>query len=164
MCNSNNNAITDEEAIGYIKRSYERMKGFGFDIHGFIGSGGKVDEKYLPTIKKYYDYAATENNHILENEPCLFFGVDHPYHLWRYSVQRTPLEQCLAAVDRVVETGGLLLFMGHANSADIDYLTDENVEALLTYIDQAGVTVKTPYEAIKDYYAVRYDDLMSMLS
>ena len=158
---------TDEQAKEYINASYTTFKGYGFDVHGFIGSSGKVDEKYLPTIKKYYDYAATENNHESGGsikESCLFFGVDNPYNLWRYSVQRTPLEQCKAAVDRAMETGGLLLFMGHANSSDIAYLTDENVEALLTYIEQVGATVKTPYEAIKDYYSIRYEDIISAQS
>ena len=161
ILNSTNAAITEEQAKAYIKESYERLKSFGFDVHGFIGSHGKVDEKYLPTIKRYYDYAATENNGTTTSEPCMFFGVNGPYNLYRYSVQRTPLEQCKAAVDRALETGGLVLFMGHANSADIDYLTDENVEALLTYIEQAGATVKTPYEAIRDYYSIRYEDIIN---
>ena len=157
---------TDEQAKEYIKASYERMKAYGFDIHGFIGSHGKVDEKYLPTIKRYYDYASTENNHQYNGtikESCLFFSTDSPYNLWRYSVQRTPLEQCKAAVDRVLETSGLLLLMGHADSRDIDQLTDENVEALLTYIEQVGATVKTPYEAIKDYYSIRYEDIVNSI-
>ena len=152
---------TDEQIAEYIKASYTTLKGYGFDVYGFIGSSGKVDEKYVPLIKKYYDYAATENNGITTSEPCLYFGVNGPYNLYRYSVQRTPLEQCKAAVDRALETGGLVLFMGHANSADIDYLTDENVEALLTYIEQAGATVKTPYEAIRDYYSIRYEDIIN---
>lgn len=154
---------TDEQIAEYIKASYTTFKGYGFDVHGFIGSGGKVDEKYVPLIKKYYDYAATENNHTSSGsitESCLFFGTDSPYNLWRYSIQRSPLDSAIAAVDRAMETGGLLLFMGHAQSTDIDYLTDENVEALLTYIEQVGATVKTPYEAIKDYYSIRYDDIV----
>ena len=155
---------TEEQGKQYIKASYKTLKGYGFDIHGFIGSHGKVDEKYLPTLKRYYDYAATENNHTSGGtitESCLFFGTDSPYNLWRYSIQRSPLDKAIEAVDRVMETGGLLLLMGHADSKDIDQLTDENVESLLTYIEEVGATVKTPYEAIKDYYAIRYEDIIN---
>lgn len=158
---------TDEQIAEYIKASYTTFKGYRFDVHGFIGSSGKVDAKYVPLIKQYYDYAATENNHTGSGsitESCLFFGTDGPYNLWRYSIQRSTLDQAKAAVDRALETGGLVLFMGHAQSSDIDQLTDENVEALLSYIEEVGVTVKTPYEAVKDYYSIRYEDIVGQSS
>lgn len=163
------NAYTDEQAIEYIKASYYTLRNYGFEVHGLIGSSGAIAERYLPTIRSLYDYAATKNNGagadangVANN--VLFFKTDNPYKLWRYGMQGSTLEQMKAAVDRAVSECGLLMFLGHAKSENNDNLTIANIAELIAYIQSKKVTVKTPYEAVKDYYAIRYDDIIALLS
>ena len=152
----------EEQGKQYIKESYERFTSLGFNVHGYIGCEGKVDEKYLPTIKRYYDYAATENNGVGDGTASTFyFGTHNPYHLWRFSLAQSTPEQCMAAVDHATNTGGLLLFYAHARSTDNNNLTIENLETLLSHIEQVGGIVKTPYEAIKDFFSIRYEDIIN---
>lgn len=153
---------TEEQGKQYIKESYEWHTNRGFDIHGYIGSSGEVDEKYLPTIKRYYDYAATKNNGSGDGtQSTFYFGTHNPYQLWRFSLQQSTPQQCIAAVDHAISTGGLLLFYGHAESTNNDNFTVENLEILLSHIEEVEAIVKTPYEAIKDFFSIRYEDFIN---
>ena len=158
----NGDRYTEEQGKQYIQKSYERLSKYGFNIHGYIGCEGKVDEKYLPTIKRYYDYAATENNGSGDGTKSTFyFGTHNPYQLWRFSLASSTPAQCMDAVDHAMNTGGLLLFYAHARSTDNNHLTLENLETLLTHIEAVGAIVKTPYEAIKDFFSIRYEDFIN---
>lgn len=156
---------TDEEAVEIIKASYATLTGYGFKVHGLIGSHGAIAERFLPTIKAVYDYAATKNNHSASYtgtgaESCLFFATDSPYKLWRYGMQDATLEQLKAAVDRAISECGLLLFYDHASTTYWDDTGFAKVSDLIAYIKEKNVTIKTPYEAIKDYYSIRYEDIV----
>lgn len=158
----------DEVAKGYIKSAYTTLTGYGFNIYGLIGSSGKIADKYIPTVRKYFRYCASENNHSgsytgTGAEPCLYFGTNAPFHLWRYSMQTSTLQQMKDAVDRAIDTTGLLLFYGHAQSANNDNFTVENVNALLDYIASKApdISIMTPSEAINEFYTIRYDDVVT---
>ena len=158
----------DAVAKGYIKSAYTTLKGCGFKIYGFIGSSGKIADKYIPTVKRYFRYCASENNHSgsytgTGAEPCLYFGTNAPFHLWRYSMQTSTLQQMKDAVDRAIDTTGLLLFYGHAQSANVDNFTVENVSALLDYIASKApdISIMTPSEAVNEFYTIRYDDVVT---
>ena len=79
-------------------------------------------------------------------------------------MQRSDLAAQKAAVDRALANNGLLLFYGHAKSDEQDYFTTENLDALLTYIETVGATVVCPTEAVKEYFAVRYDDIYNIIN
>ena len=158
----------DDVAMGYIKSAYTTLTGYGFKIYGLIGSAGKIADKYIPTVQKYFRYCASENNHSgsytgTGAEPCLYFATNAPFHLWRYSMQTSTLQQMKDAVDRAIETTGLLLFYGHAQSASVDNFTVENVTALLDYIASKSpdISVMTPSEAVNEFYTIRYDDVVT---
>lgn len=159
-------AYTDAEAIEFINTSIKRMNANGFHPKAWIGSHGAVAERFVPYIKKLYEWAATTSNHDADREPCIFFGVDKPYYLWRYTLQHSTLQQQKDAVDRALANNGLLLFYGHARvPADPDTnFTTENLDALLTYIESVGGVVKTPSEAVMDYFALRYDDIYNIIN
>lgn len=161
-------AYDDDVAKGYIKSAYTTFTGYGFVISGLIGSGGKIADKYIPTVEKYFRYCASENNHSgsytgIGAEPCLYFGTNAPFHLWRYSMQTSTLQQMKDAVDRAIDTTGLLLFYGHAQSTNNDNFTSENVQSLLEYIASKApdISIMTPSEAINEYYTIRYDDVVT---
>ena len=159
-------AYDDAVAKGYIKSAYTTFTGYGFIIGGLIGSGGKIADKYISTVQKYFRYCASENNHSgsytgTGAEPCLYFRTNAPFHLWRYSMQSSTLQQMKDAVDRAIDTTGLLLFYGHAISTNNDNFTSENVQALLSYIatKTPEIEIVTPCEAINEYYTIRYEDI-----
>lgn len=154
---------SDATAIGYINDSIKRMRANGLYPKGFIGSSGSVAERFIPYIKRLYDWAATVANHSTTAESCILFGVDKPYDLWRYSMQLSTLDQQKAAVDRCLSQNGLLLFYGHAKSDNADYFTEANLDALLTYIESVGAEVVNPSIGIEQYFAVRYDDIYSLI-
>lgn len=158
----------DEVAKGYIKESYTRFKGLGFNVYGLIGSSGKIADKYLPTVEKYFRYCSSENNHSASYtgagaESCLFFGTDSPFHLWRYSMEDATLDKMKDAVDRAISENGLLLFYGHAKSNTNNNFTVENVQALLTYITSKSpdVEIMPPCRAINEFYSIRYADIVT---
>lgn len=158
-------SYTEEEVKAIIENSYNTLVNQGFNIKGFIGSSGKVADKYLKYVRDYYEYSATEPNHSgaysgTGAEPCLYFKTDAPYKIWRYSIQGSTLEQMKSAVDKSIETNGLLIFYGHAQSTNNDNFTTTNLTALCDYILSKKCKVLTPYEAIKEYYSVRWEDIV----
>ena len=158
--------ITDvEQGKAYIKDSYVTMKNHGFDAKGYIASGGELDrDAYIPTIKRYFDWASTQYNHSGTSQSHYIYGETKPYELWRYNMQSSTLDQMKQAVDDTISTNSVLVFFGHAKSNESNYLTVENMEALLSYIEEKEISIVRPSEAIKDFFSVRYEELISLLS
>ena len=161
-------SYSDDVAKGYIKSAYTTLTGYGFNIAGLVGSSGKIADRYIPTVEKYFRYCASEHNHSgsysgTGTESCLYFLNDPPFHLWRYSMQTSTLQQMKDAVDRAIDTTGLILFYGHAQSTNDDNFTVENVQALLTYIASKSpdIEIMTPCDAINEFYTIRYDDVVT---
>lgn len=157
---TDNSEYTYEEAFGIVKESYNVLSNKGFRINGFIGTSGQVAERYMPAVRKFYNYASTQPNVSQEEIPYVTFNNTPPYKLFRYSMEVSTLEQMKNAVDQTIENNGLLVFYGHAASEREGNLTTENVSNLLTYIKETGTEIMTPYNAIKDYYSIRYEDVI----
>lgn len=185
-------SYTDEQCIGFIKGSYHMLKARGFNLKGAIGSSGQVAERLIPYIQRWYSYACTVNNHSeqLGLRGDLLFATSEPYHLWRYSMQSSTLDGMKQAVNDAITNNGLVIFYGHAQSASgispkifedydtygddpntagsttnlsgTDHFTEDNFDALLTYIDSkvadGACVVKTPFNAVNDYYRLRKTD------
>ena len=157
---------SDAEIAEIVRQSYNTIARYGFDLHGFVAYQGNTRAATVDAVKKYYDYGFTQLNHAGSQEetrpdlanPNLQFGVDGPYHMWRYSMQLSSLAQMKEAVDLAVTSNGLVVFYGHANSSALQNMTLKNIGDLLDYIYAKGVRVCTPYEAIRDYYSIRYGD------
>lgn len=157
-----NAEYSDDEINGFIRQAYTDLDALGFSPKGFVAYQGNCKPVFVPTIKRYFEWGATALNHSAEEESCLYFGNDNPFRLWRYSMQSSTLQQMKNAVDRCIDTNGLLFFYGHAQSSNIGNLTPQNVDALCTYILSKGIDVRvlTPTNAVKEYYAIRYDDIV----
>lgn len=157
-------AIDDATAKGYIREAQRVMANKGLVVSGAIGSSGEVAERFIPTIKQCFDYAATLNNHAGSAVAIHTYETSDAYRLWRYSLQISTPEQQREAVDAAIENNALLLFYGHAQSTT-DYFSDENLESLLSYIDTKKVDflcqVKTPFDAITDFFSMRKEDLQN---
>lgn len=80
-------------------------------------------------------------------------------------MQLSTLQEQKDAVDSAIANSGLLLFYGHCNSEQLGYFTEENFDELLTYIDGKVVNfdcvVLKPTEAMTQYYAIRYEDVIT---
>lgn len=163
---------TDDEVMAFIKECYDTGIRNGFDIHGCIATAGSMDEKFLPIVKQRFDYCASIANHAGTWEgfetPCHDFLTSEPYKLWRYSMQMSTMEQQKAAIDDCIANNRLLMFYGHAQSQNNDYFNAQNFDELLTYIDGKvathDVAVKTNFDAIRDFYTIRYDDVIGLLT
>lgn len=155
-----NGSATDEQIAKIVKDSHDVLIGYGFNIHGFVAYQGSTKPVTVENVKKWFDYGCDALNHSASQESCMFFGTDDPYMLWRYSMQLSTLQEMKNAVDRCISEKGLLIFYGHANSTNVDNFTAENLDALLTYIESVNGTIKTPYDAITDYYSLRYSDII----
>lgn len=116
-------------------------------------------DHYVPFVMNKYDWASTLANHSATDESCIIFGTDHPYKLWRYSMQMSTLAQMKDAVDRAISENALLLFYGHAQKNQLQNFTTENLDALLDYIESKDVTILKPSDAVESYFSIRYDDL-----
>lgn len=164
-----NSQATDEEIARIVHDSFYKLNAIGLKISGFVAYQGNAKPIAINTAKKYFSYAATEANHSGSytetypelTESNLYFDTDSPYHLWRYSMQTSTLAQMKAAVDRCISTNGLLLFYGHAQSSNLQNMTIENITSLLDYIIENDGVVMSPYNAIKNFYSIRRDDVIS---
>jgi hypothetical protein len=148
----------------------------GFYIHGCIGSMGSIPAKFVHFVKDYFDYGATTENHSGEQtgdlaRSTIQFLTDNPYRLWRYSMETSTLAQMKQAVDDCITNKALLLFYGHARGTgqgDAGNFTNANYDELLDYIkvktDALDVVVKTPWNAIKDFYSLRYEDYINVIN
>ena len=158
-------SLTDEEIQQVVKNAYSTLEGYGFDIHGFVSYQGNSKQVAITEAQKIYDYGMTMPNHAgdITGDRAganIYFAVDQPYNLWRYSMQNSTLQQMKDAVDTCYTTNGLILFYGHANNSALANMTLENVDALLTYIESKGIPIVTPYEAVKNYYTIRPQDFV----
>jgi hypothetical protein len=159
-------SLTDEEIQQVVKNAYSTLEGYGFNIHGFVAYQGNSKQVAITEAQRIYDYGMTMPNHAgdLTDDRAranVYFSQDQPYNLWRYSMQNSTLQQMQDAVDTCYATNGLILFYGHANASALNNMTLENIDALLTYIESKGIPIVTPYEAIKDFYAVRPQDFVT---
>lgn len=157
---------TDDEIRQIVKDAYTTLTGYGFNIHGFVAYQGNAKPVAVDQVQRMYDYGATVTNHAGNLSGDLaransYFSQDKPYKLWRYSMQASTLDQMKSAVDECYDTYGLVIFYGHANSSQLNNMTLENIDALLTYIEAKGIQIMTPYEAIKDFYTVRSQDFIT---
>lgn len=161
-----NDATIDPATIeGKLQSSKSALEALGFTIKGFVTPNSTMAEVFKPILRKYYEWAETIyfGAYTGTGQPYMkpFNGV---YNGWRVSLQSTTLANQKAAVDACIENYGCLTFYGHAAALDTtDYLTTENLEALLTYIagkvSNGEVIVGTPSEVILNYFSVRNDDV-----
>lgn len=139
---------------------------------------------YGSTLNNHSEYAG--------GTPELAFLSTEPYRMWRYSMQQSTLDGMKDAVDDAITNNGLLIFYGHAldnsqviaeghvmedpdtygdnpdtpgsttNLAGTDHFTEDNFDALLTYIDgkvsEGACQVNIPYYAVNEYYKLRKSD------
>lgn len=154
---------TYQEALEDIQEQIAEMTAQGFVIDEFVGKNGYVDDSFMPIIKRYFNAAYTAANHAGSQESCFVYGIDHPYRLWRYSLEGSTLVQAKAAVDRAISLNTSCIFYGHATQAayEAGNFTPSNLTTLIEYIQSLGCEIKRPYDAVRDMFAVRYDDLVS---
>lgn len=149
---------TEEEIAALVKDAYEQGKALGYDLHGYVCYQGNSVPSTVEEIKKYFDWGASQNNSYGSNKSNIYVNKDTPYTMWRYSMQLSTLAQMKAAVDECKATNGLLWFYGHAVSTNLQYFTLANFIALLSYIEEQGIEVKTPYASLNEYFVPRTDD------
>ena len=97
-------------------------------------------------------------NHANNERAFLQFKTDNPHSIWRYSMEVSTIDEMKLSVDRAIESNGLLIFYGHAKSTNNNNFTTENLNKLLQYIASKKCNVLSPFEAIRDFYSLRYDD------
>lgn len=153
---------TDEQIKAFIEKGCADLLQKGFEVHGLIGLSGNIQDKFIPTVEKFYDYCSSVSNRSGNETAYIEFENNSPFKLFRYSMQLSTLEQMKNAVDECISNNGLLLFYGHAESANVGNLTVENVNALCAYVNsKSDCKCATPYKAIKDYYTIRYSDIVN---
>ena len=151
------------DGIAWLYEIDKRMKGYGFDVKGVVGSGGTIDDDYIPTIKKLWQYASSLGNSAGAGQAVHTFN-ESPFKLFRYGLQTSTLDEMKSAVDTAISQNGLLWFYGHCkNGEEGGNLTAENIDALLTYIESNNIEVVTPNKAIQDFYTITWDDYNSLI-
>lgn len=153
-----------DDGIAWLYEIDKRMRGYGFNINGVVGSSGTIDDAYIPTIKKLWKYASSLGNSAGAGQAVHTFD-ESPFKLFRYGLQTSTLEEMKSAVDTAISQNGLLWFYGHCKTGDEGgNLTTENIDALLTYIENQKIEVVTPNKAIQDFYITTWDDIESISS
>ena len=161
--------LTDSEVEQVFKTAFARGMKYGFNVNGVVARAGEWRNNILEVAKQRVYYFASQPNHAGSDPQVYHTFPGDPYMLWRYSMQTATLDQQKSAVEACIANKGLLMFYGHARTGDeLLNFTPENFDALLTYIDgyteTYDVSVKTTYEAVKDFYGIRYEDITNLLT
>lgn len=134
------------EAIGYCK--------------GWVTPSSVMDEEFRPLVYDYYGYGYTiyRGSAATPSDACMSKTLK-TYGLWRSSLQSLSLAQQKAIIDYAVANNLMVCFYGHAADLDgTDYLTTENLNALLTYCDTVGINVELPYNSVRNFMAFRHNE------
>lgn len=157
--------VSPETIENRLSSSKSVLESYGFKINGFVTPNSTMARIFKPILRKYYQWAETEyfGSYIGTGKPYMK-PIDGVYNGWRVSLQSTTLANQKAAVDAAIENYGCLTFYGHSAAMDgSDNLTTANLNALLSYIQtkiSAGkCIIGNPSEVIRNYYAVRNDDV-----
>ena len=159
-----NDPSVDESVIETkLKNSRKTLENYGFDIHGFVTPYSTMNNKFIPSLRKYYDYGAT----VYYGE---YDGTTTPYQdattdtckIKRVSVQLTTLDNMKNAIDDAIENNGFLTFYGHSAQLDTtDNETTANLNSLLDYINEKVADLQCyllkPSDAIEYYFHERHN-------
>lgn len=161
----NDPTVSPETIENRLSSSKASLESSGFDIKGFVTPDSTMADIFKPILRKYYQWADT-----------VYFGAytgtgkpymnayDGVYNIYRVSLQSTTLENQKAVIDAAIANYGCVTFYGHAATLDTsNYLTTENLNALLTYIQSkvalGNLIISKPSDVILDYFEVRNDDI-----
>ena len=124
-----------------ISNGFERNA----NIIVYPGGLGSFRTKKKDVVRKYYEYGIDAGgNGGINPEPLDNWGV------CRYNADIASLNDCIAQVDKAIESGALLVFMNHAYELNKD---KENqickIISLINYIKDKGVEIMPLSEALK---------------
>ena len=161
-----NDATVDPSVIETkLKESKAILEGYNFNIKGFVTPDSTMAGIFKPLLRKYYQWAETVYFGAYGGTGKPFMkSVDGVFNGYRISLQSTTLENQKKAVDECIANYGCLTFYGHSATLDTNnYLTTQNLDALLTYIkskiDEGKCIVGAPSDVIENYFSIRNDDI-----
>ena len=128
--------------------------------YGWVTPSSVMPENYRPLVYDVYEYGYTiyKGNVSTPSDACMDKTIK-TYSLWRSSLQVLTLAQQKAIVDYAVANNLLICFYGHAADLDTDdYLTTDNLNALLAYCASKGITVETPHDSMLNYMSFRHNE------
>ena len=150
-----------------MKNSKETLVSKGFNITGWVTPSSELHEKYLPILKKYYEYGFTDYlgawDSTMAEIPYNSFNED-TRKMKRVSMESSTAADCKTAIDKVVIDGGMLTFYAHnlTNGMSSTKLND-----ILTYTKQktdAGECVALkPTDAYRHFFTLRHSDYLALL-
>lgn len=159
----NLSSVNTPHSLAYdeIAVSQEELQSFGLKIDSFVAANSALAEPHIVNILEkthfsgYTIYAGDESGlDALQSQP-----------LDRYRMKRTNLflsgvSGAISAIDAAIATNGLLIFYDH-DPARTDYANSMSItelEQVLDYIVESGISVKLPTKAIADIYPEAYEE------
>ena len=149
-----------------MKTSKETLEAAGLNIKGWVTPSSTLKEKFLPALRKYYEFGYTK-----------YFGewdgvTGNPYNefredtckLKRVSMESTSVENMKKAIDKTIESCGFLSFYAHNYSKG---LTEEELIEVLDYVKEKvnnnECIVTTASEAYRHFFTLRHNDIINLL-
>lgn len=149
-----------------LKSSKSRLEYMGFDIRGWVTPSTTLLEAQMPLVKKYYQYGYGHIKDTSENPKYHTFIGKDVRQLERWGLEGNTLQDTIAMIDTTIANNGYLIFYGHSYPATDNYMTEENMNTILTYLktkyDNGEIVVGTPRETINYYYSFRHSDLLDL--
>ena len=151
---------TEESVRELLKTSYDNVVDAVGACDGWVTPNSVLSAEFQPLVYDYYKYGFTIYKGNVSNPSQACMDLDRKsYTLWRSSLESLTLEQQKAIVDYAVENNLIVCFYGHMNSTGSSAnLTAENLNELLSYCDTVGISVKTPYKSISDFFAYHHNE------
>ena len=134
-----------------FRKSKENLSDLGFNVNGWVTPYHITLDRYLPDLKKYYDYAFTSKGigHMNKNT--------NVYKMWRVSLYTTSLEDIKKSIDECIKERGFLVFYdhrtGYEGSADEDKLR-EVLDYCKNKINENKLIVDTVKNSVSYFYSL----------
>ena len=154
-------------AENYLKTSLSVLRNKGFIVNGWVTPSTWLLAEQMPIVCKYYQYGYGHLSGTTEGTAYhQFRGLDIR-QLDRWGLEGHTLAETMAKINEAISNNAYMIFYGHSYPGVDNYMTEENMQAILTYlktkVDNMEIMVDTPQRTINTYYAFRHSDFLAMI-
>ena len=153
-------AQSDEVVESKLKDSKKALEAKGYNIRGWVTPGSVMNSRYIPILRKYYDYGMTVYYYDHPTYPVYQNESADTCKLYRISLGND-YDTMKAVVDDAIANNGFVTFYGH--SWDIGTgislsAMNQLLDYLNTKIADLQCHVLNPSDAVDYYFHARHID------
>lgn len=135
-----NSSVATSTGESWIRACKHELAQYGFKSHGYVAINSVLHSKFLPEIKRWYDYACINSSDgtypsLSANDESTDF-----YNMYRVSIESATTAKLQACIDYAKNSFTNVIFYTHNTST--------NLATLLGYLAASGLKCELPSEFV----------------